>query len=140
MVDATGLRAKFYGIPEKIERAVVAEIEVQAAKVVADMKRLVPVDSGALRDSIGWTWGDAPKGSVTIGTVRGRSSLRVGVTVYAGTRNKSLGKGDAFYARFQEFGTVKMAANPFFFPAWRANRSRVKAALSRAAKRGAKSA
>ena len=140
MVDATGLRAKFAAVPQKVEQAIVAEIEAQANKVVADMKRLVPVDSGALRASIGWTWGDAPKGSVKIGTVRGRSHARIGVTVYAGTRDKSLGSADAFYARFQEFGTVKMAANPFFFPIWRASRTRVKAALTRAVRKGVRSA
>jgi HK97 gp10 family phage protein len=140
MVDATMLRVKFQKVPEKIKRFVVDEIEKQAAKVVADMKRLVPVDSGALRDSINWTWGDAPKGSITLGTVRGRTNARISVTIYAGTRDKSLGSADAFYARFQEFGTVKMAANPFFFPAWRANKPRVNAALKRAVGRALKSA
>ncbi len=33
--------------------------------------------------------------------------------------------GDAFYVRFQEFGTVKMAVKPFFFPEWRIWQRRV---------------
>jgi HK97 gp10 family phage protein len=62
------------------------------------------------------------------------------ITIYAGTRDKSLGSADAFYARFQEFGTVKMTANPFFYPAWRANRKRVKGAITRAVKRAVRKA
>jgi HK97 gp10 family phage protein len=134
------LKAAMMAIPQKIRDEVARELEVQAAKVVADMKRLVPVDTGALRDSIGWTWGNAPAGSVSIGTVKGRQFARMAITIYAGTRDKSLGERDAFYARFQEFGTVNMPANPFFYPAWRANKTRVKASLTRAVKRAVKRA
>lgn len=136
------LRAKLARFEVALQIELVAEMERQAAKVVTDMKRLVPVDSGALRDSIGWTWGDAPAGAVRVGTIRGgrtagRSYGKIAITIYAGTRNKSLGSADAFYARFQEFGTRKMAANPFFFPVWRANKSAVKAGMGRAVKRAA---
>jgi HK97 gp10 family phage protein len=134
------LKTAMMAIPQKIRDEVARELEVQAVKVVADMKRLVPVDSGALRDSIGWTWGDAPKGAISVGQVRGRQFARVAIMIYAGTRDKSLGNADAFYARFQEFGTVKMPANPFFYPAWRANKTRVKAALTRAVKRAVRKA
>ena len=140
MKGEAALKASMMAIPQKIRDEVARELEAQAAKVVADMKRLVPVDSGALRDSIGWTWGNAPRGSVSVGTVRGRQFSRMAITIYAGTRDKSLGSADAFYARFQEFGTVKMAANPFFYPSWRANKTRVKASLTRAVKRAVKKA
>lgn len=140
MQGEAALKAAMMAIPDKIRAEVAKELEAQAAKVVADMKRLVPVDSGALRDSIGWTWGDAPKGSISVGQVRGRQYARMTITIYAGTRDKSLGSADAFYARFQEFGTVKMPANPFFYPAWRANKTRVKASLTRAVKRAVKRA
>jgi HK97 gp10 family phage protein len=134
------LKAAMMAIPQNIRDEVARELEVQAAKVVADMKLLVPVDTGALRDSIGWTWGNAPTGSVSIGTVNGRQFARMAITIYAGTRDKSLGERDAFYARFQEFGTKDMPANPFFYPAWRANKTRVKASLTRAVKRAVKRA
>jgi len=133
MVEGTAkLRARFKAVPQKIIDEVARALEVEAAKIVGDMKRLVPVDSGALRESIGWTWGDAPKGSISVGKVKGRKFDQVSITIYAGTRDKGLGKGDAFYARFQEFGTVKMAANPFFYPAWRANKSSARSAMKRA--------
>ena len=140
MQGEAALKASMMAIPQKIRDEVARELEVQAANVVADMKRLVPVSSGALRDSIGWTWGDAPKGAITLGTVRGRRYARMAITIYAGTRDTSRGSADAFYARFQEFGTVKMTANPFFYPAWRANRKRVKGAITRAVKRAVRKA
>ena len=64
-----------------------------------------------------------------IGTVGGREYGTMRITIYAGG-------GDAFYARFQEFGTVKMPANPFFFPVWRARRKRIKNRISRAVSKG----
>lgn len=136
------LKAKLARYQAALQVELVGEMERQAAKVVADMKRLVPIDTGALRDSIGWTWGNAPAGSVTVGTIRrgrnkGMAYGQIIITIYAGTRDKSLGSADAFYARFQEFGTRKMPANPFFFPAWRANKTAVKAGLGRAIKRAA---
>jgi HK97 gp10 family phage protein len=36
------------------------------------------------------------------------------------------GEGDAFYARFVEFGTVKAPARPFFFPPYRLLKKRMK--------------
>ena len=135
-----GLRARFGRAAQLVQDELVAQLEREAEKVVRDMKALVPVDTGALRNSINWTWGDAPAGSVTIGKVRGSSYERIAITIYAGTRDKSLGSADAFYARFQEFGTRKMAANPFFYPAWRANRARVKTNITRAIRRAMKKA
>jgi len=59
--------------------------------VVEEARRLVPVDTGRLRASIGFTY----------------STSRRVLTVYA----------DEFYAAFVEFGTSKMAAQPFLRPA-----------------------
>jgi HK97 gp10 family phage protein len=137
-IDA--LKRRFVQVPQKVRAALARQLELEAAKVVAQMKMLVPVDTGALRDSIGWTWGDAPKGSLSIGKVRGRQYGKISITIYVGTRDKTLADADAFYARFQEFGTVKMAASPFFYPTWRANKTRVKSALSRAVKKAARAA
>lgn len=132
------LHARFDAIPQRIVAEVTKQLEKEAAKVVADMKRLVPVETGALRDSIGWTWGAAPKGSLTIGSVKGRDYGRLSITIYVGTRDKARGNADAFYARWQEFGTVKMPANPFFFPAWRSNKTRVNNNIRGAIKRAVK--
>lgn len=119
------LKARFDAIPVKVREAATKALEKSAEEIVQTMRRFAPVDEGDLRDSIGWTWGDAPKGTLTIGTVGGREYGTLRITIYAGG-------GDAFHASFQEFGTVKMAAHPFFFPAWRARKPRIRARISRA--------
>lgn len=119
------LSARFAAIPNKVRSAAVAEMERCASEVVAAMKRLAPVDQGNLRDSIAWTWGEAPAGTIKVGTVGAKEYGSLSITIYAGG-------DDAFYATFQEFGTKEMRAHPFFYPAWRANRKKVRARLTRA--------
>lgn len=121
-------------------------LEQYADQIVAQMKAIAPVlkepdarrRAGALRDSIGWTWGAAPKGTFKIANVAVSKNAEARITIYAGSRDKKKGKDDAFYVHFQEFGTVDQAAQPFFFPTWRANRSRVRAGVTRAVNRGLK--
>jgi len=127
------LRRRWGAIPAAVRAEVQAEMEAIANGLVADMKRIAPKDRGDLEASIGWTWGDAPAGSLTIGTVGGNEYGAMRITIYAGGKK-------AFYAAFQEFGTAKMTANPFFFPVWRARRRSVRTRISRAVTRGLKKA
>jgi HK97 gp10 family phage protein len=118
---------RWSAIPARVRKAARDTLEQNANEIVADMKRFVPVRDeagGTLRDSINWTWGDAPEGSIAIGTVGGKEYSTLRITIYAGG-------GDAFYAVFQEFGTRNMPANPFFYPVWRARKRRVKSRLTR---------
>ena len=131
MVDDSGLRRKMAKLRPKVEAAVKPLMERYADQLVSQMKVLVPVDSGALRDSIRWTWGSAPDGSMTIATVAGRKVQGIFITIYAGG-------GEAFYARWQEFGTKNMPANPFFFVTWRGNRRRVRSGITRAVSKAIK--
>lgn len=138
MEGADALQRKMQSIPKKLLDAVTVTLEKQAQEIVDMMKRLAPKgESLALVNSIGWTWGEAPAGTMTIGTVKTKrgpvdyGSLRI--TIYAG------GKA-AFYARFQEFGTRKMPANPFFFPSYRAKAKSAKAALTRSMRKALKDA
>lgn len=119
------LKRKLRAIPDAARTEIRKAMEASANEVVATAKSLVPVDSGALRDSIGWTWGDAPKGSIVLGTARAGTTGNMVLTIYAGD-------DEAFYARWVEFGTSKAPARPFFFPSWRANRKRTRARISRA--------
>lgn len=134
-----------------------AAMERAADDIVALAKSLVPIDSGDLQDSIGWTWGAPPRGSITLGKVA-RSSLgkQLTITVYAGDDK-------AFYARWVEFGTAQhtikaknfpalgprgryghevdhpgAAAHPFFYPAFRANQKEVKRKIRAATRRAAR--
>jgi HK97 gp10 family phage protein len=128
-------------IPAKVEAATKRAMEEGADELVDMMKRLVSVSAdgshgnapGTLRDSIGWTWGDAPTGSFTILKATGGaeySGLRL--TIFAGSK-------DAFYARWNEFGTEKMSAQPFFFPSYRAMRKRIKSRITREMKKAIRS-
>lgn len=146
MVDSTRLKRKLRAVPQKVLEAVRVQMEAYAAMIVAEMRMLAPVlqepdprrRAGALRDSIGWTWGEPPKGSMAIGSVRGRRVAGVYITIYAGNRDKNLGVSDVFYARWQEFGTKNMPASPFFYVVWRANRRRVRSGIGRAVKKALK--
>ena len=112
------LRARLAKIPDIAREAAVEAMEEGAQEIVDAMKAAVPVDSGALRASIGWTWGDVPAGSFVIADIRsgknkGDQYATLRIKIYAGSR-------EAFYARFVEFGTAHgVRAQPFFFPAYK---------------------
>ena len=110
------LRARLAKIPDIAREAAAAAMEEGAQEIVDAMKMAAPVDSGALRDSIGWTWGEVPAGSFMIDEIRsgknkGDQYATLRIKIYAGNR-------EAFYARFQEFGTRSQPAQPFFFVTW----------------------
>lgn len=98
--------------------AMQAEFDKSGAELVAMQKRFVPVDQGDLEASI--------KNEPSPGG-------RIGVTV-------SAGGGDAFHAPFVEFGTVKMEAEPFFFPPYRALRKKFKSRHRKAQRNAVKKA
>lgn len=107
---------------DEIKRA----METSADEIVALAKNLVPVDKGDLKDSIGWTWGKAPKGAMTLGTVQSNEvDSGFTITIFAGN-------SEAYYSRWVEFGTQKMAAQPYFYPSYRALRRRSKSRVTRA--------
>lgn len=126
------LRARLEKVPDVAREAAAAEMEVCAQEIVDAMKAAVPVDSGRLRASIGWTWGDVPAGSFVIADIRsgknkGDQYATLRIKIYAGNK-------DAFYARFVEFGTKSGGpAQPFFYVTWskeKANfRRRIRAAV-----------
>lgn len=131
-------------IPNAVVVRVKEALARSADEVVAAMRSLVPVESGDLRDSIAWTWGDAPKGTIAIASKKAKGSdLRI--TIYAGG-------GEAYYGRFVEFGTNPhtngglfagarhpgTAAKPFFYPGWRMSKKAVKSRVSRSIKKAIK--
>lgn len=115
------LRARLAKIPDIAREAAAAAMEEGAQEIVDAMKKAAPVDSGDLRDSIGWTWGEVPAGSFVVDEIRsgknkGDQYATLRIKIYAGNR-------EAFYARFQEFGTRSQPAQSFFFPTWKAKRA-----------------
>jgi phage protein, HK97 gp10 family len=151
VIGLVKLQKKLDRLPKVAKDMIRDAMESAANEIVAMMKSLVPVlqepdkrrVSGALRDSIGWTWGQAPKGSFAVATMKGAGvGGDLSITIYAGSRDKGRGAADAFYARWVEFGTRNMAAQPFFFVSWRANkkgvRRKVRAAVRKSAQTVAK--
>lgn len=136
-------------IAPEIKKAVRVQIEKQAGAIVDMQQRLVPKDSGALRDSIRYQMGDvALDSSANLASgAAGKGDPDLTATVIAGDR-------DAYYARFVEFGTAPhvnggkfagtdnpgTSARPFFYGPFRANRKRAKSAVSRAIGKAVKKA
>ena len=115
------LRARLAKIPDIAREAAAAAMEEGAQEIVDAMKKAAPVQTGDLRDSIGWTWGDLPPGTFMIDEIRsgrnqGDQYATLRIKIYAGNR-------EAFYARFQEFGTRSQPAQSFFFSTWKAKRA-----------------
>ena len=115
------LRARLAKIPDIAREAAAAAMEEGAQEMVDAMKKAAPVQTGDLRDSIGWTWGEVPAGSFMVDEIRsgknkGDQYATLRIKIYAGNR-------EAFYARFQEFGTRSQPAQSFFFPTWKAKRA-----------------
>lgn len=139
------LNRKLAKLPAVAKQMIRQAMEAKANEIVAMMKNLVPVDDGTLRDSIGWTWGKAPKGSLTLASVQATGDNGMTLTIYAGNK-------EAFYARWVEFGTARhengglfagsihpgTPAQPFFFVSWRANKRRTVRALRKASRDSAK--
>lgn len=141
------LKRKLRRMPNEARKEIKAAIETGAQEITAMQKRLVPERTGDLRRSIGWTSDPAkvPKYSQRAGTtVKGGAG--VAAIIFAGNTRVR-------YAALVEFGTAPHAqpknrlnhghhpgsrARPFFFPAYRALRRRVKSRITRASTKAAK--
>jgi HK97 gp10 family phage protein len=135
-------------MPPAVRSAIKQALAQGADEVTADMKRLAPTKTGALRDSIKQTWGGG----------RVRYSSLGGNAADAGDPDLSVrisaGNSAVRYAHLVEFGSAPhlngglfegtqhpgTAAQPFFFPAFRAGRRRVRSRMSRAASKALKQA
>lgn len=126
------LNKKFIRLSQGAIDAIRPAMAAGADDIVAMAKRFAPVDTGALRDSIGWTWGSQiPEGSTALGSLRNKRSPELIITIFAGSK-------EVFYVKWKEFGTVAQKAHPFFFPAYRAQRKSVKSKIRRAITKAAK--
>ena len=109
MTKDSGLAAfqrKMAAMPKAMRLAVAPAVEQSADEMVDMAKRLAPVDDGELRDGI----------------AHGPGDHELARTVRA----------NAFYAGWVEFGTLKSDPRPFFWPAYRLIRKRVKNRIRRA--------
>ncbi|MEM1149328.1 MAG: hypothetical protein AAGI03_02060 [Pseudomonadota bacterium] len=126
------LRAQFGAVPEIVRSELVVSMERAANKLVREIRALIPRRSGALAATVGWTWGAVPRGSLVVArSSRGAGYGRIVLKIYVGNSDLvATGRGTlADLARWQEFGTRRMAANPYFYPVIRANRSNLRSSL-----------
>lgn len=153
MKNLDKFRSRLKALPAPAKAAARSAMVKHADKVVRMMKAQVPVDTGALRDSIGWTWGAAPGGSLSVGTISAESGMVI--TIYAGSdrtkRSQSRASGSrardlkrqgefmADVARYIEFGVQGKPAQPYFYPILRSTnkdfRGRVNGAAIREMKK-----
>lgn len=117
-------------LPKRVEEATRLAMEKSAEELVSMMKRFVPIDTGDLQISISWTWGDAPAGAVVVAQ-SSEDERGLKITIYAGSK-------DAYYARWVEFGTKNQPAHPYFYPAYRSLRKRIKSRTMRAMRKAIK--
>lgn len=131
-------------IPRRVRAEVETTLEKAATEVVREMQLFNPLP-GTIR--IGWTWGAAPEGAVTVGSVAENESSDVRITIYATGPLLPDARVPISLAKIFEFGsrarrqhstgrfTGTMPASPYFYPVWRANRRRVRARVTRAVRR-----
>lgn len=138
------LKRKLRQFPDAVTKEIRQAMEQSAGEIVEMMKSLVAVESGELRDSIGWTWGDRPRYSQAVAAVKSRDGNMV-ITIYAGNERVR-------YAHLVEFGSAPhinagkfagskhpgTAAQPYFFVSFRALRRRAKGRVTRAVNKAAK--
>jgi len=143
------LKRKLASLPIAARQEMRAALEKSAAEIVDLQRRFVPVKSGTLRKSIGYTFGDYAAQNANVRGVSGSSGTSkdkdLSVTVHAGDAS-------AFYAAFVEFGTAPHVnrgrfagsqhpgspAEPFFYPGWRLGKKRAKGRIARAVNKAAR--
>lgn len=111
-------------IPQAVKDAIKPALIKSGDELVDRMKALAPVDTGALRNSITATppGGRTPAYSQPGGS---RVVLENQVIVTAGNE-------DVRYPHLQEYGTSEAPAHPFFWPAYRLTKPRIKRRIARA--------
>ncbi len=121
------MRAMFRRKAAAVEAAGRAAAKAGAEDVAKAARYLAPRDELELIQSIRVEDAEARK------TSRGETRF-IGAVVKAGDETTIVtnSRGRRFQnAKLQEAGTKNMRANPYFNPAWRANRRRVRAKISR---------
>lgn len=154
------LLKKLAAIQGKPRKAMRGALERGASRISTTAKALAPVQSGALRDSVGYTFGEFKQENANVRGIAegGKGDPDLTVIVHVGDKA-------AYYARWVEFGTAASAgeaprrdrryksievmtkgkrphaataAQPFFYPAYRIHQKGVALAVKRAARKAIK--
>lgn len=137
--NVAAFRRKFRESPKIIHERLEKGLARIGDDVVREMNVLNPLPGTIIID---WTWGDAPAGSVKLGAFGKADREGMTITIFATARPGEYPGGFPAIARWWEFGTLNrvqkttgrrtgsIPAQPYFWPVWRSNRSRVKARLT----------
>jgi hypothetical protein len=132
------LKRRFGAIPGILQDQLRPELAKAAAQIVQSMNALKPIPE----IQIEWTWGPPPAGVVSLGRVAQSDGDREFISIYANAFTSEYPGGFPAIARWFEFGTLErfqnngkstgsLAAQPFFYPSYRANKSKVRSAIAR---------
>ena len=141
------LERRLKAIPQAYRDAIKTQILISADKIMEHQKRVVPVRTGKLRDSIVVTPGGAGKVAYSLGIGGGGRDHELSARISAGNTHVR-------YAHLVEFGTSthtaggKFAgatipgapAQPYFYPPWRLGKKRFRAEVSKVVRASAKKA
>lgn len=103
------LLARMASIPDQVKQASERNLHAQAQFLVDQIKAVVPVDEGDLRDSVEWHPNPSDE------------KIAVVITEGLGQENDPLNRK----ARALEFGRPDMDAQPHFFPTFRAWKKKI---------------
>lgn len=132
ITGASQLNAKLRRLRTETAKQMQPAVANAADLIVSTQKRLCPVQTGALRESIQWNAGAPPEGA-RLGGGAPTSANETRVFITAGDRR-------AYYAPFVEFGTRTRPAHAFFFPGYRAEKKRAKAIIARGTREAVRAA
>lgn len=132
------LKRRFGRIPEVLQAQLKPELEKAANRIVQTMNALKPIPE----IKVEWVWGPPPAGVISLGKVAGSDGDREFISIYSNAFTSEYPSGFPAISRWFEFGTLErfqangkstgfIAPQPFFFPAYRANKSKVRSAIAR---------
>jgi HK97 gp10 family phage protein len=117
------LKARLAAIPKAVKEDVQKTLLKQATDLADSMRHLAPVDTGALRDSIAVT----PGGQSTPPYSQPGGEHAVPENAVCVTA----GNEAVRYPHLVEYGTTGTDPQPFFWPAYRIHKRRIKNAIGR---------
>ncbi|WP_312358130.1 HK97-gp10 family putative phage morphogenesis protein [Agrobacterium sp.] len=126
------LKRRLNAIPAAVKDAVTPALSKSGAELADTMRRLAPVKTGALRDSITVT---LPGQATPPYSQPGGSAVALENQVLV-----TAGNSDVRYPHLVEYGTSDTAAQPFFWPAYRLNKKRLTTRIKRAIRKAVKEA
>lgn len=120
------MRRRFALLPGLAKGGIRQSMMQGAEEVVTMQRRLAPKDDGDLQESIIWRWGKSALELLQIRITAGSKNVWWAHLVEFGTAPHVLG------GRFKGHQHPGTPAQPYFYPAWRALKKRVRARVARA--------